>query len=261
MHKFKTDNFHEQALQAAIDADIPSISEEDSIRYLHFDSQWIQGAMNMARPSELVLGYTQQMMAWLLFMRPGKHDSIGILGLGAGSLLRFCLRHTRAKLITIERNPRVTAICEAFFRLATNARSEIIHMDASAWVADPDNQASLTALMVDLYDKHAQGPVCGDLQFYSDCYKCLASPGVLSVNLFGNHSSFEDNLQALHQAFAGNLLALPETDAGNTIVFGFKGCSPALDYEQIYERARFLQERMGLPALRWVKSMHRPTLI
>lgn len=49
--------------------DNPTVSEQQGIRYLHFDSPWIQGAMDLKRPDRLVLSYTEQMMAWLLFFR------------------------------------------------------------------------------------------------------------------------------------------------------------------------------------------------
>ena len=38
------------------------ISEERGVRYLHFGSAWIQGAMRIARPWALELEYTRQMM-------------------------------------------------------------------------------------------------------------------------------------------------------------------------------------------------------
>ena len=38
-------------------------SEEEGFRYLHFGSPWIQGAMKVGRPFELVLEYPRQMMA------------------------------------------------------------------------------------------------------------------------------------------------------------------------------------------------------
>src|SRR3546814_13906375 len=78
---------------------------EDGIRYLHFDSEWVQGAMRLKKPSELVLAYTRQMMAWLLFLEPDARSQIGILGLGAGSLLRFVLGNTPASAVTVEWNP------------------------------------------------------------------------------------------------------------------------------------------------------------
>ncbi|CAM5792467.1 spermidine synthase [Castellaniella caeni] len=241
--------------EADIEADIPTLSEEDGVRYLHFNSEWIQGAMRTARPSELVLAYTQQMMAWLLFVRPGMRDTLGILGLGAGSLLRFSLRHTRAQIETVERNPAVTAMCRAFFRLPGSARSHIDHADARDWVARPDAAGRYRALMVDLYDSQAQGPVCDEPAFYRDCFRVLDEPGVMAVNLFGQHASFEHNLQGIRAAFNGKVLCLPEIDEGNTVALAFKG--PVLDVSArtLLDRAAELEQRTGLPARRWARAL------
>ena len=46
------------------------VSEQAGVRYLHFGTEWIQGAMRVARPWSLELDYTREMMAALL-LRPG----------------------------------------------------------------------------------------------------------------------------------------------------------------------------------------------
>ncbi|WP_322994817.1 spermidine synthase [Castellaniella sp.] len=243
------------AREAAIEADQPTLSEQDGVRYLHFNSEWIQGAMRVARPSELVLDYTQQMMAWLLFVSPSARDHIGILGLGAGSLLRFTLRHTRSRVDTVERNPGVTAMCQAFFRLPGSERSVIDHADARDWVADPQRAGAYRALMVDLYDSQALGPVCGDPAFYRDCFRVLDEPGVMTVNLFGDHTSFEPNLQGIRDAFGGQVLCLPEIDEGNTVVLAFKGHVLEQSITDLLNRAARVELRTGLPAQRWARIL------
>lgn len=231
------------------------MSESDGIRYLHFGTEWIQGAMRISRPSELVLAYTQQMMAWLLFLEPGASDRVGILGLGAGSLLRYVLRHTRSEVAVAEWNPRVTGICRAYFRLHDNPRLGIDHEDAALWVRRPGNRGSCAALMVDLYDAQARGPVRDTLEFYLDCRAALAEVGVVTVNLFGDHESFPRNLANIRKAFDGRVLQLPEVDAGNRVVLAFKGPLLDVSVRQFLERAEAVQSRYGLPALRWARSL------
>lgn len=245
----------QQALQAAIEADLPTMSEQDGIRYLHFNSEWVQGAMKISKPSELVLSYTQQMMSWMLFLSSSAQDRIGILGLGAGSLLRFSLRHTRSQVNTVERNPGVTAMCQIFFRLPGSTRSTIDHADARDWVADPHRAGMYRVLMADLYDSEAQGPVCGDPAFYRDCYRVLDEPGVMTVNLFGHHSSFEPNLQGIREAFGGQVLCLPEIDEGNTVVLAFKGHVLSQSAASLLDRAGRVEARTGLPARRWARTL------
>ncbi len=47
------------------------VSEEAGVRYLHFGSPWVQGAMRIARPWSLELEYTRDMMMALL-LRPSR---------------------------------------------------------------------------------------------------------------------------------------------------------------------------------------------
>ena len=243
------------ASSAPWESDEPTISEESGIRYLHFGTEWVQGAMRLRRPNDLVLAYTQQMMAWLLLVEPSAEDDVGIMGLGAGSLLRYILRNTPARVATVEWNPMVTAVCRSHFRLPDLPRSEIDHCDAADWVKEPRNIGRFKALMVDLYDASAQGPVRGSPDFYLDCARALADPGVITVNLFGEHASFEPNLDGLRAAFPDGLLVLPEIDAGNRVAIGVKGDLLDLSVGRFIERAGQIEQRYRLPAVRWARDI------
>lgn len=232
----------------------PSLSEAAGIRYLHFGTPWIQGAMSIAKPSDLVLEYTAQMMAWLVFLQPQARERIGMLGLGAGSLTRFCLKHLKNGIEVVEWNPQVTAICHQYFRLPQTERLNIVHEDAGHWVEDKANHDGCAVLMVDLYDAEAQGPVRDSLAFYQACRQTLTEPGVLTVNLFGAHHSFSRNIRHLSQAFGGRLLFLPQIDEGNQIVLAFKGPPMQATLAQLLARAEQVESRYGLPARRWVRS-------
>lgn len=235
--------------------EVPTISEGGGIRYLHFGTPWVQGAMWVSKPAELVLEYTAQMMAWLLFLAPPRQQAIGMLGLGAGSLVRFCLKHTSSKLNVVEWNPLVTSACELYFKLPRPSRLVIEHLDAGAWVADPEHQERCAVLMVDLYDGEAAGPVRDSLKFYQDCRSALGEVGVMSVNLFGAHTSFERNIRRLNEAFEGRLLSLPQIDAGNQVVLAFKGPPLEVPIEKLLARAEIVESQYGLPAKKWVRSM------
>lgn len=231
------------------------MSEQSGIRYLHFGTEWVQGAMRLRRPNDLVLAYTQQMMAWLLLVKPQAHDEIGILGLGAGSLLRFALRNTPARIVTVEWNPMVTAVCRSHFRLPESERSVIDQADAGDWVKDPRNLGRCAALMVDLYDATAQGPVRGSPEFYQDCARVLGDQGVMTVNLFGEHASFGPNIEGLRTAFPDGVLFLPEIDAGNRVVIGIKGDLLDLSVGRFLEQAGRAEKQYRLPAVRWARDI------
>lgn len=235
--------------------EIPTISESGGVRYLHFGTEWVQGAMWVDRPAEFVLEYTAQMMAWLVFLEPARQQTLGLFGLGAGSMVRFCLKHTSHPLTVVEHNPLVTSACEMYFKLPRPARLTIEHEDAGKWVESSKNWGLCSALMVDIYDGEAQGPVLDSLAFYQGCRAALADIGVMSVNLFGAHASFARNIRNISQAFDGRILTLPQIDAGNQVVLAFKGPPIEVGVEQLLARAEYVESKYGLPAKKWVRSM------
>lgn len=239
--------------------DVPTFSEGGGIRYLHFGTEWIQGAMDITDPPRLVLEYTRQMMAWLLFLDPPRSPlGLGILGLGSASLARFCLKHTASRLRIVEWNPQVVAACHMFFKLPQSTRRIGLFLDdAAQWVADPDNHGTCSALMVDLYDAHARGPVRESLEFYSGCRKALGEAGVVAVNLFGEHASFPRNIRNLDEAFDGRVVLLPEIDAGNRIALAFSGPMLEIAAADLLDRAEVVESQYGLPARRWARALMR----
>lgn len=236
-------------------ADEPTLSEFDGVRYLHFGTEWVQGAMRVRRPAELVLNYTAQMMAWLLFLEPRQDDRLAVLGLGAGSLTRFCLKHTPSTVLTVEWNPRVTAMCQMYFRLPQTPRAPIVHEDAAVWAGDGTNAGCARAIMVDLYDACARGPVRDSTTFYRNCRRALEGAGVVTVNLFGNHESFPRNIDNLNRAFDDRVVVLPEIDEGNRIALAFSGPALELEPQVLLQRAEVVEGKYGLPAVRWARSL------
>src|SRR5574343_50353 len=94
------------------------ISEESGVRYLHFGSDWVQGAMRIRKPDALELSYTREMMAGLLLRDAPWPARVLLIGLGAGSLAKFVHRHVpQAQVTVVEILPEVHAVASQFFRL------------------------------------------------------------------------------------------------------------------------------------------------
>jgi len=230
-----------------------TLSELEGVRYLHFGTEWVQGAMRLRKPDWIELEYAQQMMAWMLFIEQPRH--IVQLGLGTGALTKFCYRHfPHAQVTAIELNPSVIAICEAMFKLPQpDARLSVLEMDAFDFVHDAARRNSIDALQIDLYDATAKGPVLDTPEFYAACASCLTENGIATVNLFGDHPSYAKNLKAMRHAFA-KVICLPEVHDGNVVAVAFKNV-PALDFAQLYEGAGRIAESTKLPAKSWVNGM------
>ena len=236
-----------------------TFSEHDGVRYLHFGTDWIQGAMRLSRPDRIELEYAQQMMAWMLFIHAPRH--VVQLGLGAAALTKFCYRQlVDAEITAVELNPGVIAAARSMFRLPPDdERLRVVEGDALAFVENEAHHDGIDALQVDLYDATARGPVLDSLEFYAACRACLRGPGMMTVNLFGDHSSFGRNIKAIGAAFEGRVLALPEVHAGNRIALAFNG--PALDvtWSELYERADAIEASTRLPARSWLHGIKHET--
>ena len=237
---------------APVDPDI-TLSEEAGVRYLHFGSPWVQGAMRISRPEQLEIPYVRDMMAWLLFLEP--EGPILQLGLGAGSLLRFCHRRCAPAPITVvEISQAVIEANRRWFRMPEpDARFELVRADAGAWVASSQGRGRFHVVQVDLYDQEAAGPVLDSEDFYADCHAMLAEPGAMTVNLFGRHASFDRSLRRIRKVFGDQVFTLPPRDEGNLVVLALRGPPLAITRRMLFERAIVLEARYRLPARGWAK--------
>ena len=233
-----------------------NFSDYGDLRYLHLGTEWVQGSMRLDAPFDLDLEYVQRMMAWLLFVDPASVTQRHAmqLGLGAGSLTKFCRKKLRMTTTAIELNPRVIAACRLWFKLpADDARLSVILGDAAQVVASPHWQGRIDALQVDLYDQEAAAPVLDSEDFYADCRRLLTEDGVMTVNLFGRSSSYERSLAKIAAAFgAPAVWAFKPTREGNTVVLAQR--TPQRPSRlQLAVQAEVVQARWGLPAPKWVR--------
>ena len=91
----------------------PYILEDAQWRYLHFSPAHLQSVMRIDDPDALDLRYTKKMMGFLLFQPRPAH--VMLLGLGGGSLAKYCYRHLpKARISVVEIDPHVIALREHF---------------------------------------------------------------------------------------------------------------------------------------------------
>jgi len=226
------------------------ISEEAGVRYLHFGSLWIQGAMRIARPWHLELDYTKEMMASLL-VRDDSHfpRKVLLIGLGAASLTKFLYRNfPLAKLTVVEIEPRVVAAARQFFKLPDDPkRMNIVIADGVQFIAENDKNYDL--ILVDGFDEDARPGELDSLPFYQMCRARLNDNGVMAVNLLGRSRGFATSLERLRDAFDTRALAFPSTESGNVIALAATGEPIRIGLDDLKEHAETLKTQTGLNLL------------
>lgn len=236
-----------------------TFSESGGIRYLHFGTELIQGAMRIRDPNAIYLEYNQQMMAWLLFLETKLGMRVAQLGLGTGALTKFTHQHCPAvKTTVVEINPAVIIAARSmFFSPNDDRRLQTLQIDAHAFVHDDQFHNRFDALQVDLYDAICDGPSVSSLDFYSGCYNLLKSPGILTVNLFSRHKSFTVNLKNICEAFDNRVLLFPESHDCNVVAMAFKGPSLSVEWADVVKRAKLLQVKTDLPTALWASGLRQ----
>jgi len=222
------------------------ISEEAGVRYLHFGSSWIQGAMRIARPFALELDYTREMMVPLLLHDADWPRRVLQIGLGAASVTKFLHRHRpRATITVVEIDPRVEAAARQFFKLPDDpARIDIRCGDGADFVIETRQRYDL--ILVDGFDAAARSGRLDSLPFYLDCRARLAEDGQLCVNLLSRRKDFRQSVKRLEQAFDGHAVAFTSCDSGNAIALAAIPPTPATTLAQLKAAASQLRRDTGL---------------
>jgi spermidine synthase len=198
----------------------PFVYETLDSKALHFSICEIQSRMQLQRPDALDLDYTRTMMGVLLFNSEPR--TLAMIGLGGGSLAKFCYRHlpgTRIKVVEI--NPHVIALRDEFRVPRDDERFKVRRGDGAEFVRMPPYPVDV--LMVDGFDSDGQPPALCSQQFYDDCYDALEPDGLLVVNLHADPRSLGMLVGRIQRSFDEEVIVVHDADHSNSIVFACKG--------------------------------------
>lgn len=206
--------------------------------------------MRIARPWNLELEYTREMMASLL-LRDDAHwpRKVLLIGLGAASLTKFLYRNLPlAHLTVVEIEPAVVAAARQFFKLPEDPRRvNIVIGDGAEYVLNNDKKFDL--ILVDGFDENARSGALDTLPFYQACRARLSDDGILAVNLLGNSRGFEASSKRIMAAFTDRALVFPSCESGNAIAFAAAGNPVEISFDDLKENALVLKEQTGLNLL------------
>ena len=236
------------------------ISEEAGVRYLHFGSPWIQGAMRIARPWNLELDYTREMMAPLLLRDERRFPrKVLLIGLGAASLTKFIYRNLPlAHLTIVEIEPRVAIAAKQYFKMPEDdKRIHLVIADGAQYVLGTEKKFDL--ILVDGFNERARPGELNTLPFYQACRTRLTELGIMAVNLIGLTRGVQDSFAYIATAFDDRALMFPSCDSGNVIAFATAGKTIEIALDDLRERAADLKENTGLNLLPTVTRLEQST--
>ncbi|SDE48083.1 spermidine synthase [Variovorax sp. CF079] len=198
----------------------PFIYETVSSKALHFCISHTQSRMRLSDPYALALEYTRTMMGFLLFKPEPR--SIGMIGLGGGSLAKFCYRHlSRARIQIAEINSMVIALREEFHIPRDDARFIVFQSDGADFVRRGSSRFDV--LIVDGYDLEGLPAQLSSQSFYDDCRETLQPDGIMVVNLQYGDPETDEHLARIRRSFNGSVLVVDDGEESHSIVFACKG--------------------------------------
>ena len=77
------------------------------------------------------------------------------------------------------------------------------------------------------------------------------------MNLWSTDWMFDRNLQRIDRAFSGRCVCLPAERPGNVIVFAFVEPPHRLQWQELNQTARALEQGLGLPFLQYVAGLKK----
>jgi spermidine synthase len=221
------------------------ISEKQGVRYLHFGSEWILGAMRIARPWALELEYTRELMLPLLLRPSTWPASVLQVGLGSASITRFLHRYRpQARITVVEIAPRVVAAARQFFKLPEDSlRLRVEIADGFDYLAT--NRRRFDLLQLDAYDADARAGMLDTAPFYHLCRERLADNGLVAINILTGRRGIAASLARLREAFGDEVAVLAPSEAGNTVAIAAR--KPfRLDAKKLRASAAALKAQGGL---------------
>lgn len=197
----------------------PYVFKDDTSRSMHFSLHEIQSRMRLQDPQALDLRYTRTMMGFLLFHPCPQR--IAMMGLGGGSLAKFCHHHLpAAHMDVVEINPHVIALREEFGVPVDGPRFRVIEADGARFIREAAQHYDV--LLLDAFDDQGLPGQLASARFYRDCADALQPGGVLVANLPASLHHLSVCLKRIRMAFGGAVLVVGDDDLENVVVFAFK---------------------------------------
>ena len=200
--------------------DKPILMEDRETRSLCFSVDGcVQSEMKLDEPESLINAYTRKMMGFLLFRK--RPREVVMIGLGGGSLAKFCHRHLpTTRLTVVEINAAVIALRDHFHIPPDDSRLRVIHGDGSAHVsAMVRSNQNADVLLVDAFDRQGLAKAVTARSFLEDARDVLSRRGILVMNLVASREVCVRHIEEIQSVFGAPVIPVEVDNGGNMVVF------------------------------------------
>jgi spermidine synthase len=206
----------------------------------------VQSEMRFEDPEALVSAYTRKMMGFLLFRR--RPRKVLMLGLGGGSLVKFCHRHLpTARMTVIEIDNGVIALRPHFQIPPDDSRLQVINGDGSAYVTAMalSNQRT-DVLLVDAFDRQGIAPAVTETGFLQDARSVLSKNGIFVMNLVDSVEACRRHIEKIRSVFGAPVVAVNVDNGANVVVFAGRPLLNRQNLVAVPHHAQLIEKRLGL---------------
>jgi len=232
----------------------PFVIDDGERRSLHFDGRLVQSVMNLAAPNALDVRYTQKMMSFLLFhSRPRR---LLLIGLGGGSLVKFChYRLPATQMTVLENNPDVIALRDAFWVPPDGANLQVMEGDGAEYLERA--KKGIDVLLVDAFDRTGFAPSLANREFFEQAYAKLAGNGILVVNLAGDEHAYEGLIAVAMELFDSQVIVVPVREDDNHVLLAFRNPVFEPNWRRLRGSAKELRSKYGLDFPDFLEKIER----
>lgn len=228
----------------------PYIFETPNERRLHFTQDATQSAMSLLEPDSLIAPYTRKMMAFLLLNPNPRH--VVMVGLGGGSLAKFCYRHLpKTRMTVVEIDEDVIAMRDEFLIPRDDERFRVVHDDGARYLEAGDEPFDV--LLVDAFDADGVALSLVDERFHRAAARRLAEGGVIVTNLWGKTERYGALLKQAARIYGSNATLVPVSGELNVLLFASRRAPPTTITDDLEAIANWLQSHLELDFPRYLR--------
>ena len=230
-----------------------NVRQDGQLRLLRTDDTAIQSAINLDAPHELVLPYTQAMLACLLFQTAP--NNILLLGLGGGALVRYLHHHLSAcNITTVEIDKEMINTCHDYFGLPDTPQINIQCTEAATFLKNTTERHD--SIFIDIYSNANPPAALQDKLFIKSLYEALTGKGVAIINLITDDAEiFKDILWKIRRQFQQLTLCMTIPQHNNILIFAFKQKPTRINRDKLTDKAHTLSARYELDFESFVENI------